>query len=83
MIMWQKLGLGKEDHGLEIHNFYNDRKFSWQKNVKKCYYVKIWIIIVDDNVILKTFQIIFKTKNNNKNMILNILYSVDSFHMFS
>jgi len=57
-------------------------KIHEKKNVKK-YYVKIWIIIVDDNVILKTFQIIFKIKNNNKNMILNILYSFDSFHMFS
>jgi hypothetical protein len=57
MIMWQKLGLGKEDHGLEIHNFYNDQKNSWQKNVLKIY-LKIWIIIVDDNLILKTFQII-------------------------
>lgn len=33
------------------------KKFHDKKMSKK-YYVKIWIIIVDDNVILKTFQII-------------------------
>lgn len=83
MISCDKLGLIKEDHGLEIHNFFTmAENFHDKKNVKKKK-VKIWLIIVDDNVILKTFQIIFKIKNNNKNMILNILYSFDSFHMFS
>jgi hypothetical protein len=34
------------------------KNFHDKKNVKKKK-VKIWLIIVDDNVILKTFQIIF------------------------
>jgi hypothetical protein len=34
-----------------------------------------------NNVILKPFQIHFQIKNNNKNMILNILYTFDSFHI--
>ncbi len=86
---YAKLGLVIEGDGLKIHEFYNGREYTWQKNVKPYYNVYVWINIGHDYVILKEFQIISQMKNNKNTdcnileMFLNILQSLDPFQLVS
>lgn len=57
---------------LEIDDFYNVHKYSQQK-VKLCDYVKVWIMIVNANIIFEAFQVIKKMKSNRKNTSYSVL----------
>ncbi len=54
-VMWQ-IGIGYGD-GLQIHDFCNGKKYSLFNHDILYYYVKTWIIITHDYVILNAFQV--------------------------
>ncbi len=60
-VMWQ-IGIGYGD-GLQIHDFCNGKKYSLFNHDILYYYVKTWIIITHDYVILNAFQVL-KWKNS-------------------
>jgi hypothetical protein len=75
--------------GLEIHDIYNGKKYSWQFLRKNCYHLKSWIIIIHGGCVVLMY--FFKWKKIVKTCIiiislwvlLNSLYLLNSFQFFS
>ncbi len=64
------MGLATKKDGLEIPDFIIIKTI-YEKKFTLYYYVKAWIIIVHDYVIVNAFKVIQVLKNNEKiNMVL-------------